>query len=87
MPNSPELNEFLAADRAWSEELTRVFGKEAGDVRYRNEARGEPGSELRRRYRRRELALKAWDEARAKEREAPVAGNAMQIRESEGSHL
>jgi hypothetical protein len=87
MPNSPELNEFLAADRAWSEELTRVFGEEARIMRYTNAAFGKPGSKLRRRYRRRELALKAWDEARAKEREAPVAGNAMQARERSGSHL
>jgi hypothetical protein len=38
----------LAADEAWSAELHRLFGKNAGDVRYTRRGHGEPGSELRR---------------------------------------
>lgn len=38
----------IAADAAWSAELKRQFGKNAGDVRYTARGKGEPGSELRR---------------------------------------
>jgi hypothetical protein len=41
-------NEAIAADDAWSAELTRLFGKQAGDKRYTKEGKGEEGSELRR---------------------------------------
>jgi hypothetical protein len=41
-------NEALAADKAWSAELTRLFGKQAGDKRFTKEGKGEEGSELRR---------------------------------------
>lgn len=37
-----------AADEAWSNELHRLFGKKAGDVRYTSRGAGAPGSELRR---------------------------------------
>ncbi len=36
------------ADDAWGAELRRLFGKHAGDVRYTQRGKGEPGSELRR---------------------------------------
>ena len=39
---------FLDADTAWSAQLVRCFGKQAGDVRYTTRGNGEPGSELRR---------------------------------------
>lgn len=38
----------LAADQAWGDELRRLFGKNAGDIRYTKRGQGEPGSELRR---------------------------------------
>jgi hypothetical protein len=37
----------LAADEALSAELTRMYGKRAGDVRYTKAGKGEPGSALR----------------------------------------
>jgi hypothetical protein len=37
----------LNADEAWSNELERLFGKHAGDVRYTKAGMGEPGSKLR----------------------------------------
>lgn len=37
-----------AADEAWSNELRRLFGKKAGDVRYTSRGAGAPGSKLRR---------------------------------------
>ena len=39
---------FSAADDAWSAELHRLFGKQAGDVRYTKAGKGEPETELRR---------------------------------------
>lgn len=42
--------EAQAADDAWSAELTRSFGKKAGDVRYTPAGEGEPGSALRLAY-------------------------------------
>jgi hypothetical protein len=41
-------DEAIAADKAWSTELVRVFGKQAGDKRYTKEGKGAEGSELRR---------------------------------------
>jgi hypothetical protein len=38
----------LLADAAWSEELYRLFGNRAGDVRYTKQGAGAPGSKLRR---------------------------------------
>ena len=35
------------ADHEWQDELTRQFGRRAGDIRYTAEARGEEGSTLR----------------------------------------
>ena len=37
----------LAADKAWSEELHRIFRNRAGDVRYTGKGKGNPGSKLR----------------------------------------
>lgn len=37
----------LAACTAWSLELGKVFGRRAGDARYRPEGKGEPGTPLR----------------------------------------
>jgi hypothetical protein len=50
----------IAADRAWSSELTRLFGSRAGDTRYTKRGEGEPGSELRRRYEAFKTANDAW---------------------------
>lgn len=36
----------LEADKAWSAELSRLFGKRAGDVRYTKQGEGEAGSAL-----------------------------------------
>lgn len=38
---------WVAADDAWSRELTAAFGSSAGDVRYSGRGRGLPGSALR----------------------------------------
>ena len=37
---------FQAADDAWSAELQKQFGRNAGDIRYTPRGRGEPGSKL-----------------------------------------
>ena len=54
----------LAADRAWSDELARLFGKNAGDVRYTAKGEGPPGSELRRLCDAKLSADKAWQQTR-----------------------
>jgi hypothetical protein len=36
----------LKADHAWQAELTRMFGKRAGDVRYTKQGEGKPGTVL-----------------------------------------
>ena len=41
-----EHRSFQAADDAWSAELRRLFGKQAGDVRYTARGKGEVGSVL-----------------------------------------
>lgn len=63
-PFTSELTVFEAADKAWSEELTRVFGKQAGDARYRQRGKGEPGSTLRARHDARDAARIAWEASR-----------------------
>lgn len=45
---TPAHNAFAAADKAWSAELERVFGRDAGTARYQPRGKGEDGSELRR---------------------------------------
>lgn len=59
-PYTPELKPFQAADDAWSAELSRVFGKDAGTARYQPRGKGEPGSELRRLHDARDAARVAW---------------------------
>lgn len=50
----------LHADQAWSDELRRTFGARAGNVRYTKRGEGEPGSRLRRLYKAKVRADKAW---------------------------
>lgn len=59
-PYTPELKHFQDADNAWSDELQRKFGKQAGDARYLARGKGEEGSELRRLHDAREAARAAW---------------------------
>jgi hypothetical protein len=48
------------ADHAWGVELRRIFGKNAGDVRYTIQGEGTPGSTLRALYDARCVAEAAW---------------------------
>lgn len=57
------IEDFGAADAAWSVELSRTFGSRAGDARYTPEGRGEPGSALADAYEARTAALKAFEVA------------------------
>lgn len=41
---------FGSADARWSRELKRLFGKDAGDVRYSKRGEGSPGTELNAAY-------------------------------------
>lgn len=47
-------------DNLWQEELTRLYGKNAGDVRYTEEGKGKPGSKLRKTYDIRTKAVQDW---------------------------
>jgi hypothetical protein len=60
-PYTAELKPFQDADDAWSAELHRVFGKQAGDARYTARGKGDEGSELRRLHDVREAARLAWE--------------------------
>jgi hypothetical protein len=62
-PYTAELKPFQDADDAWSAELQRVFGKRAGDARYRPEGKGAEGSELRRLHNARMAARHAWHQS------------------------
>lgn len=42
--------EAVQADKAWSEQLKKTFGKSAGDARYGKRGEGEPGSALNRAF-------------------------------------
>ena len=55
---------FQAADDAWQAELSRIWGENAGDIRYTHHARGEAGTELRRLYEARMSASDAWGRAK-----------------------
>lgn len=68
-----ELKAYLDADNAWDAELVRLYGVRAGDVRYRREGKGAEGSELRRLYVARQTAMKAFEQAREKRRNAVPA--------------
>ena len=55
-----EYDEFKAADHEWSAELKRLFGRNAGDVRYTKQGEGEPGTTLNACYLRFRRANDAW---------------------------
>lgn len=59
-PYTAALKPFQDADDAWSAELQRVFGKDAGQARYEPRGKGEEGSELRRLHDTRDAARAAW---------------------------
>jgi hypothetical protein len=50
----------LETDKAWGEMLCKLFGANAGDVRYTDKGKGAPGSELRRLHDERMAAQLAW---------------------------
>lgn len=53
-------NKFERADQAWSRELRRLFGRDAGNARYEPRGRGEAGTELARIYAERMVAFREW---------------------------
>jgi hypothetical protein len=55
---------FIAADDAWSAELTRQFGKQACEARYRPQGRGVPGSTLAAAHDAREACRAEWERIR-----------------------
>lgn len=59
-PFTPELEPFQNADDAWSDELVRVFGKDAGQARYEPRGKGEPNSMLRKLHDARDAARITW---------------------------
>lgn len=59
-PYTAELKPFQIADDAWSAELKRLFGKQAGDARYGTRGKGEEGSALRRLHDARMEAQRVW---------------------------
>jgi hypothetical protein len=50
----------LEADNAWQAELVRLFKKNAGDIRYTDKGKGDPGSVLRTLHDQAETAKSAW---------------------------
>lgn len=59
-PYTAALKTFQDTDDTWSAELSRVFGKEAGQARYEPRGKGQPGSLLRQLHATRERARIAW---------------------------
>lgn len=57
----PAWRAFCAADELWSAELTRLYGRNSGDIRYTQEGTGKPGSLLRHLYEQRCYARVAAD--------------------------
>lgn len=51
---------FLAADKAWSEQLRLAFGKDAGDVRYTKRGEGTEGTPLNDAFREFKRAGDEW---------------------------
>lgn len=51
---------FVAADKAWSAELRKAFGKNAGDIRYTKQGEGSPGTPLNDAYLAFKKAGDAW---------------------------
>lgn len=64
-PYTPALKPFQDADDAWSAELKRVFGRNAGDARYTDRGKGVEGSTLRQLHDAREAARAAWHQTAA----------------------
>jgi hypothetical protein len=64
-PYTPELKPFQDADYAWTVELHRVFGREAGQARYESRGKGEPGTTLHTLHAAREAARLAWHRSAA----------------------
>ena len=56
--------DYQRAQDAWTDELRRLFGKRAGDVRYTSQGRGEPGMDLNRLWIAQDKARIAWEVAR-----------------------
>ncbi len=65
-PYTAELPAFQAADDAWSAELKKTFGKDAGQARYEPRGKGADGSALRRLHEAREAARVAWFQSSAR---------------------
>jgi hypothetical protein len=59
-PYTVELKPFQDADDAWSAELKRCFGNNAGQARYEPRGKGELGSKLRELHDQRMNAQSAW---------------------------
>ena len=59
--NTPAHRAALDTDRAWSAELVKAFGRNAGDMRYVKAGQGDPGTPLRAAYEARHTASTAWD--------------------------
>lgn len=55
--------DFQAADDAWGRELVRLFGKNAGHVRYTAQGKGTTGTRLYALHYDREAARVAWHDA------------------------
>jgi len=62
-PYTAELKPFQDADDAWSAELERIFGRQAGTARYQPRGQGEPGSRLRALYEERQVARIRWHDS------------------------
>ena len=61
----PTINAYLAfqkTDHDWHAELVRIYGhRNAANVRYTKQGRGDPGSNLRVLYDNREAAREMWE--------------------------
>lgn len=64
---TPAHRAALLADEKWSQELVKIFGKNAGDARYKIEGRGSPGTPLRAAYDARGEAMRVWQAENRKE--------------------
>ena len=62
MPTINAYLHFQTADSRWHAELVRIYGRRnASQVRYTKQARGEVGSNLRVLYDNREAAREMWE--------------------------
>jgi hypothetical protein len=62
-PYTAELKPFQDADDAWSVELQRCFGKNAGQARYEPRGKGDEGSKLRKLHDLRMIAQSTWHQS------------------------